>query len=57
MKYMPVTDVALEINRFAFAAMDDPQTSGIDFQNGPLKGFDNVKTGILRSRTVLYEAK
>lgn len=40
-KFLPITDVALEVNRFAFLLLEDPSISGVDFQNGPLKGFDN----------------
>lgn len=45
-KFLPVTDVTLEVNRFAFALMEDPKTSGIDFQNGPLKGYDDVNAAV-----------
>ena len=49
-KFLPVTDVTLEVNlevnRFAFALMDDPETSGINFQNGPL--LEKLKVGILK---------
>ena len=45
-KYIPITDVAIEVNRFAFMQMENPDVSGVDFQNGPLKGFDNVKAAI-----------
>ena len=45
-KFLPVTDVTLEVNRFAFALMDDLETSGIDFQNGPLKGYENVNAAV-----------
>ena len=45
-KYLPVTDIAIEVNRFAFMQMENPEISGVDFQNGPLKGFDDVKTAI-----------
>lgn len=45
-KFLPVTDVALEVNRFAFALMEDPETSGIDFQNGPLKGYEDVNAAV-----------
>lgn len=45
-KFLPVTDVTMEINRFAFALMEDPKTSGIDFQNGPLKGYDDVNAAV-----------
>ena len=40
-KYLPVTDVALEVNRFAFMQLEDPSVCGVDFQNGPLKGYDD----------------
>lgn len=45
-KYVPITDVTLEVNRFAFALLKDPNLAGIDFQNGPLKGFDNVEQAV-----------
>lgn len=45
-KYLPVTDVGLEVNRFAFMQLEDPSISGIDFQNGPLKGFDDLHAAV-----------
>lgn len=45
-KYLPVTDVAIEVNRFAFLSMEDPSVSGVDFQNGPLKGFDDLHAAV-----------
>ena len=45
-KYLPITDVAIEVNRFAFMQMENPNINGLDFQNGPLKGFDDVKAAI-----------
>ena len=45
-KYLPITDVAIEVNRFAFMQMENPNISGVNFQNGPLKGFDDVKAAI-----------
>ena len=45
-KFLPVTDVTLEVNRFAFALMDDSEISGIDFQNGPLKGYEDVNAAV-----------
>ena len=45
-KYLPVTDVAIEVNRFAFLSMEDPSASGVDFQNGPLKGFDDLNAAV-----------
>ena len=44
--YLPITDIAIEVNRFAFMQMENPEASGVDFQNGPLKGFDDVKAAI-----------
>lgn len=45
-KFLPVTDVTLEVNRFAFMTLDNPEMSDIDFQNGPLKGFDDVNAAV-----------
>ena len=45
-RYLPVTDIAIEVNRFAFMQMENPDASGVDFQNGPLKGFNDVKAAI-----------
>lgn len=45
-KYIPITDAAIEVNRFAFMHMENPETSGVNFQNGPLKGFNDVKEAV-----------
>ena len=45
-KYLPVTDIAFEVNRFAFLLLEDPSISGVDFQNGPLKGYDSLKEAV-----------
>lgn len=45
-KYLPVTDVTLEINRFAFALLENPNLKGLDFQNGPLKGFNSKEAAV-----------
>ena len=45
-KYLPITDAGLEINRFAFMQLEDPSISGMDFQNGPLKGFDDLHAAV-----------
>lgn len=45
-KYLPITDVAIEVNRFAFMLLEDPSISGVDFQNGPLKGYDRLKDAV-----------
>ena len=49
-RFIPVTDVAIEVNRFAFALMDDPSISGIDFQNGALKGFDDIEQAVFEQQ-------
>lgn len=45
-KFLPITDVAIEINRFAFLSLEDPSISGVDFQNGPLKGYDDLNAAV-----------
>ena len=45
-KFLPVTDVAIEVNRFAFLLLDDPSATGLDFQNGPLKGYADVEAAV-----------
>ena len=45
-KYLPVTDVAFEVNQFAFALLENPHLKGLDFQNGTLKGFDNKEDAV-----------
>lgn len=45
-KYLPVTDVALEVNRFSFMLLEDPSVSGTDFQNGPLKDYANLQEAV-----------
>lgn len=45
-KYLPVTDIALEVNQFAFMLLEDPSVSGVDFQNGPLKGFTSLQDAV-----------
>lgn len=49
-RYLPATDIAIEVNRFAFMQMDNPDISGVDFQNGPLKGFNDVKAAIRKQQ-------
>ena len=45
-RYLPISDIALEVNRFAFVRMENPEATGVDFQNGPLKGFHDVKAAV-----------
>lgn len=45
-KFLPITGAVTEVNRFSFASMENQNLKGIDFQNGPLKGFDNVDEAV-----------
>lgn len=46
-KFLPVTKVVLELNKFAFMRLDDPGAEGTDFQKGPLCGYDgSVKAAV-----------
>ena len=47
-KILPVTDVALEINRFAFMELADPEKDhfNIDFQHGALYGTGGLKNAV-----------
>lgn len=49
-KFLPITGTVTEVNRFAFASMENPDMKGIDFQNGPLKGFDDVDEAVYASQ-------
>ena len=48
MRVLPVTDVVLEINRFAFMCLDNPEMKKyeINFQEGPLYGQGGVKAAV-----------
>ena len=42
-KFLPISSISIELNKFAMMKLDDPTISGNDFQNGPLKGYaDNI---------------
>lgn len=45
-RILPVTDAAVEVNRFAFMLLENPGITGLDFQNGPLKGYADVKAAV-----------
>ena len=47
-KYLPVTDISLEVNKFAFMELEDPSCTGLDFQNGPLKGFTDIPSALYK---------
>ena len=38
-KYLPISKITIELNKFAMMRLEDPSVSGKDFQNGPLKGY------------------
>ena len=41
--FLPVDTWTLEINRFAFMQLDDGSVRGVDFKNGKLRGYRDVK--------------
>lgn len=47
-KILPVSDIALEVNRFAFMQMDNPELQkwNIDFQRGPLYGTGGMEAAV-----------
>lgn len=47
-KILPVSDVVIEINKFAFMQLDNPekQKKDIDFQRGPLYGHSGVNAAV-----------
>lgn len=50
-RLLPVTHMSMEINRFAFLMMEHPEAFGTDFQNGPLKGYPDVKTKVFHDQS------
>ena len=40
---LPVTRIAVELNRFAFMAMDDPAVKRWQYQKGPLHGCRGIR--------------
>lgn len=47
MRFIPINHISIELNKFAFIRLDDPSVHGKQFQNGPLKGYDNdVKAAV-----------
>lgn len=45
-RILPVSDIVLEVNKFAFMAMEDPDVKRLDYQNGPQKGFGSVENAV-----------
>lgn len=46
MKRLPITDAVVELNRFAFMAMDNPDIKRWQYQKGPLFGKGSVKDSV-----------
>lgn len=45
-KFLPITKVVVELNRFAFMAMDNPNIRRWEYQRGPLYGLGSVKDAV-----------
>ena len=45
-KFLPITDVVLEVNRFDFMAMDNPHIQRWQYQRGPLYGKGSVEEAV-----------
>lgn len=45
-KFLPISKVVIETNRFAFMELDNPNIQKWQYQNGPLKGIGGVKSAV-----------
>lgn len=45
-KFLPITKVVVELNRFVFMAMDNPNIRRWEYQQGPLYGFGSVEDAV-----------
>lgn len=45
-KFLSVTDVVLEVNKFAFMALDNPHIQKWMYQKGPLKNYGSVEDAV-----------
>lgn len=45
-QFLPITDAVLEVNRFAFMAMDNPNIQRWQYQRGPLFGKGSVEEAV-----------
>ena len=45
-KILPIHAMVLEVNRFAFMALDNPDIQKLDYQKGPLKGYGSVEAAV-----------
>lgn len=50
MSLVPITDVVLEVNKFAFMAMENPGIKRWQYQKGPLYGYDGVEEAIFEQQ-------
>lgn len=50
-KFLPITDVVLEVNRFAFMAMDNPHIQRWQYQRGPLFGKGSVEEAVYAAQS------
>ena len=46
MKFLPITDVVMEENKFAFMAIDNPNIKPWDYQHGQLYGYGSVENAV-----------
>lgn len=46
MKLLPITDIVIEVNQFAFMAMDNPNIKRWEYQRGPLYGYGKVEDAV-----------
>ena len=46
-KFLPVSGVSAEINKFDFQKMDNPHIKRWEYGNGPLKGFGTVRKALI----------
>lgn len=44
---LPVTDWAIELNKFDFQKMENPDIQGVQYQNGPQKGYFDMREYVL----------
>lgn len=47
-KFIPLSDVVLELNKFAFMAIDNPNIRRWEYQKGSLHGFSSVEDVVFR---------
>lgn len=45
-RLLPVTRIAIELNRFAFMAMDNPSIKHWQYQRGPLHGYHGIREAL-----------